>query len=261
MFSMSQGDVYADLAGLRTAFESGNISAQDVIAQLSDANIQKPWHGENWLRQRKTLILDRCTQCRSDEGPFVLQHLWQPAKLSHIIQEVRRPYLNTYHQTHPYIEIPQPSPEGEYRDACPKCGGLSINWRKTKESWRCGKPGCNFEFETPVKRRMLTHNQYEQWHNAYKMNKQQWYNTFAKEMDETVMAEALRIAFEQHDRYMSMKDTTTFCKKCAFMWDIKQRKLCEGCKTYVPFYVTPETCFTCNDSWFDPPDIDELYDL
>ena len=35
----------------------------------------------------------------------------------------------------------------------------------------------------------------------------------------------------QNERYLSMIDTATFCKKCAFMWDVKKRRLCPECKS------------------------------
>ena len=45
-------------------------------------------------------------------------------------------------------------------------------------------------------------------------------------------------------RYMSGEGTATFCKKCAFLWDVKGQLLCRKCRErYHDFSY--ETCFNC----------------
>ena len=50
-----------------------------------------------------------------------------------------------------------------------------------------------------------------------------------------------RKAFEE---YLSCEKAVTFCKKCAFLWDVRGLKLCKRCKQhYHPFDF--EYCFNC----------------
>ena len=47
-----------------------------------------------------------------------------------------------------------------------------------------------------------------------------------------------------NDEYMSGEGTATFCKKCAFLWDVKEMRLCSQCQeSYHPFRY--KTCFNC----------------
>lgn len=248
---------YADIQAVRDAFNLGKISAQETANVVTNILTKKPWHTEEWRKKRANLIQSKCTQCLTDEGPFVLQHLWHPRKLGETIRELRASHRIKYEELHPRIEIPIPEPVGETRDACPRCHKLGIYWRKTKNSWRCNDSYCGHEFDNPIKRRMHSAEQSEKWWTEYRNAKQEWYGCFREETDEVILIEALKIGFEEHDRYMSLSDTTTFCKKCAFMWDKRQRKLCKGCNKFVPFNISPENCFNCNESWFDPPKFDE----
>lgn len=51
-----------------------------------------------------------------------------------------------------------------------------------------------------------------------------------KQDEPHVVYKAQEIYKKNHERYMSGKDTVTFCKKCAFLWDKHGLKLCERCR-------------------------------
>jgi len=59
-----------------------------------------------------------------------------------------------------------------------------------------------------------------------------------------LMAEYLKEREASDHGYMSGEGTATFCKKCAFLWDMKEMMLCGNCKTkYHHFRYS--TCFDC----------------
>ena len=122
-----------------------------------------------------------------------------------------------------------PVPEGDLRQGCPKCQRISIIWRKTLQDWRCGGKGCGITFSKPANIRMLSDEQVTTWRNARRAAKQKWFEDYRSFTDEVVLTQAVLISIEEHERYISCKDTTTFCKKCAYLWDMKKRRYCQEC--------------------------------
>lgn len=85
------------------------------------------------------------------------------------------------------------------------------------------------------------------------------YNTDLPD-DEYIFKKALSEAFTEHDRYLTCDDTTTFCRKCAFLWDQKNKKLCLQCKSYIPLHVEESNCFNCFEEEFGIGNwLDEVY--
>lgn len=234
---------------IRDAFGANEISAREAANLLGDSKIKKPWHTKEWRILRASLLGDDCTQCGSKEKPFVLQHTWQPRKLSEIAREVRYKYRPIYEEAHPIPIVEQPEPE-ETRDGCPSCNRISIYWRKTTHDWRCGNAHCKTIFKEPASVPVLSTKQYQEWSEKQKEIKQTWYEQFRENTEEKVLSEALPIGFMEHDRYLTCKDTTTFCVKCAFMWDKRGKKLCSQCKSFIPVHIAEPQCFTCLDKEF-----------
>jgi hypothetical protein len=70
------------------------------------------------------------------------------------------------------------------------------------------------------------------------------HSAFIEERYAPVMAEYLKEQEASDRRYMSGEGTATFCKKCAFLWDMREMMLCGNCKTkYHHFRYS--TCFDC----------------
>jgi len=58
-----------------------------------------------------------------------------------------------------------------------------------------------------------------------KQRKFKW-NIYGEEMRTIAVLKGIEV----HKRYISMEDTKTYCKRCAFLWDRKRLKVCDVCK-------------------------------
>ena len=98
----------------------------------------------------------------------------------------------------------------EERNICPTCGSINILARKTlSPKYRCNH--CKELFE---------------------------------EHGDEIEKETLITVIDEYLRYISLEDTVTFCKKCAFLWDKKGMDLCPVCKEkYKSIYN--KTCYNC----------------
>ncbi len=248
----------SDVDSIRSAFSTNKITAREAAELLGDSKIKKPWHTKEWREQRSKLLMDKCVQCGSGESPFVLQHLWQPRKLSDIAKDERYKIRPVYEAQHPIPQAPMPKPDLT-SDACPSCRHLSIYWRKTTQDWRCGNSRCKNIFNKPVIIPVHSHEQMASWREKQHELKHVWYEKFREATEEQVLSKALLIAFSEHDRYLTLKDTTTFCVKCAFMWDKRGKKLCSGCKKFIPIFVDENNCFNCLDDEFGFMSGEEVY--
>jgi len=238
---------------IKSAFNNQKLSPQEAINLLTDTKT-KPWHTKEWRKLRESLIATACTQCGSDKPPLVLQHTWHPRKMGNLIAELRGPYFSNYESKHPreYLTMSVPVPEGDLRQGCPKCQRISIIWRKTLQDWRCGGKGCGITFSKPANIRMLSDEQVTTWRNARRAAKQKWFEDYRSFTDEVVLTQAVLISIEEHERYISCKDTTTFCKKCAYLWDMKKRRYCQECKDYVSLYSRDcPNCVGDQKAWND----------
>jgi len=45
------------------------------------------WTKAKWKKRRKKIIGDRCVNCGSTQGPFVLQHHWHPPPWKQVLRE------------------------------------------------------------------------------------------------------------------------------------------------------------------------------
>lgn len=254
---MSKNDQpYSTVEKIRSAFISGDLSSRDAVDEFAKKQTQKAWHTKEWRLLREKLIKDKCEQCGTSEPPMVLQHTWHPDKLSHVIQDVTRKYEYEHAKIHPLPTLDTPSPE-DIREGCPGCGKFSgFNWRKTHQNWRCVH--CHTVFNKLIEIPVMSYEQSDAYYKELKLLETEWREAFWFEMEDTVLTEALNSSFEQHDRYISCIDTVTYCRKCAFMWDKNKKKMCEKCGSWIPNYLTSESCFNCLDKIYG---VDHLYEL
>lgn len=212
----------------------------------------KPWQTAAWKKKRENLIKDCCEQCGSTKGPMVLQHLWHPPTYKEHIREI---YEHFFIKAQNTSSLPEAKDEevksfmSEFKDqkeACPSCEMRSITKRKTMTPiYRCKK--CEHEFDVP---KMVPYNSklkvvapsIEKIRKSITYEKQRefMWNTYGEEMRTIAVLKGI----EDHKRYISMEDTKTYCRRCAFLWDRKRLKVCDVCKeTLIPLLM--HACDEC----------------
>ena len=212
----------------------------------------KPWQTKQWKEMRKQRIGDRCKQCGSTDGPFVLQHF------SHEQPEPPSKHTLVWELINEYGLYP--GPPTIQKAGCPECRRSSLSERRTKTpKWRCIK--CHNEFDDPIfddpiqvqvrSDSSAGKDEYNKWLGV----RRDVYNDFLAEHGDVVEQrygaaladyEAERQASDR--KYMSGEGTATFCKKCAFLWDKKDMRLCANCKEHY-HHFRYETCFNCIPQW------------
>ncbi|NCB44349.1 MAG: hypothetical protein EOM59_17280 [Clostridia bacterium] len=212
---------------------------KDALELLT--NRQKPWTTKEWKEKRDLLIKNYCESCGSQDGPFVLQHTIQPPKFSDIFSRIKHEYFQRYSEgaTFKYKR------KITYfdREACPFCSSVNLYFQKTKNIWKCnGKCGRTFEKPEyiqdidPVQKKDIQ----EKKRAFYDLLKLEFENKYTDEIGKKAVLESI----EWHEEYMSFENTVTFCKKCAFLWDIKGVKLCPVCKEkYCSVHIS--MCMNC----------------
>jgi len=205
---------------------SDEINWRDALNIIT--SLKKPWHTKEWKEQRKILLAAQCENCGTSNSPLVLQHTWHPTPIYKLFYKARKKHEDewqSWKQSHT-IEIDSSSllPDA---DGCPKCGSTTIRYRKIAKTWICvSKPKgitCGNVFDTPT--RVVS---YEAIRSLEKVAAQNFQDAFYEAVG--IGKKVTITAIEHHTRYMSMKDTKTLCKRCAFVEDRTNMVLCNICK-------------------------------
>jgi hypothetical protein len=204
---------------------SNEVNWKDALQLIQPT--RKLWYTKEWKEKRKLLLASQCQNCGTTTPPLVLQHTWHPTPLHHLFYNARKKYHDEWllwKQTHP-IEIDTSSliPDA---DGCPKCGSTTIRYRKKAKTWICvSKPGgitCGNIFENPI--RVVSH---QTIGKLDKVASQKIQDDFDEEFG--IGKKVAILSIEQQLRYLSLKDTKTLCKRCAFVEDRTKLVLCNLC--------------------------------
>lgn len=229
-------DLIHELAALSTKLAQGRIKSSTALKHHKGlTNRNQSWHTKWWKARRDELLGPACVQCGLEET-LVLQHLWHPRSL----QDLSRRHFEEYKKLSPAqwakpAAITNPPHPVEARH-CPECHTDRIRYRRQGGYWTCTR--CAHEFTDPVIKVVPS----TLPNRAALRQRQDPYQRFLA--DEPWQARIVLILIQESLRYLSLHDTATFCRKCAYMWDAKQHKLCPSCKTaYIPF--AEATCYDC----------------
>ena len=211
----------------------------------------KPWQTAYWKKKRSEVIKASCEQCNSSKPPMVLQHVWHPSSYKNRSSEFYTAFCEE--ENGQYFKIKVEDEEvnlyleqfTQSIGVCPSCEMRSFRERKTmKPTYHCNK--CNYEFEEP---NMVpyhpslgvapTFNHVKASIRSERFRNYIW-ETFGNEIKKRAILKGI----EDHKRYMSMSDTKTFCKRCAFLWDKKRKKVCEICKINI-IPIPMHACYNC----------------
>jgi len=195
-------------------------------------SFKKPWQTQEWKEKRKILLASQCENCGTTTPPLVLQHTWHPTPLYKLFYNARKKHQNEWliwQQSHT-IEIDKSSlvPNA---GGCPQCGSTTIRYRKRANNWICAskpgaKPGgitCGNVFDSPI--RVVSH---QTVGKLERVAKQKIQDDFDEEFG--IGKKVTITAIEHQIRYLSLKDTKTLCKRCAFVEDKTKMVLCNLCK-------------------------------
>ncbi|OKQ18295.1 hypothetical protein H058_00835 [Vibrio antiquarius] len=244
------------IVDIRENLHTDKITWREALQALQEATKKtKPWHRKEWKLERDSLIANSCTQCgaHGDTQPMVLQHLRHPRTIDVIFNQLASPELekNAVERDAYIKELLENSDElnhfpiGE-REGCPKCESTNVRFRKTRNEWDClskkSRGGrvvwrCGNSFETPLMLREPTPEQKRQISaisGALKKQAYEKYNTLA--IRESYGKEAVLESIKDTERYLSFKDTTTYCKKCAYLMDVKGLIYCPEKQDYISIY-------------------------
>ncbi|MHB9131513.1 MAG: hypothetical protein ACYDBB_10545 [Armatimonadota bacterium] len=236
---------------VRKALVRGEITWEQAAECIFNPRC-RPWDMREWQALRDLHLQERCAQCASDTPPLVIQHTLQPRDLRTICRDVRGMLLDQYIQSHP-IELDNGDLAPVDRNCCPKCNSTAIIFSKTKQVWVCkGKKGgwrsprvCGHEFTQPGITKARTpvqkHERSRRWHEG---RDQRW-QAFMDAHSDEIMTKAILVSIREHIRYMAFVDTTTLCKKCAFLADMRGMVLCKACGERYHERSYP-ICYTCS---------------
>lgn len=245
---------------IRRQLLSDEISWSDALNSLKTTN-KKPWHSKEWKHERDNLIKDSCAQCGESDtnSTMVLQHLWQPPKIKAVFTSIRLATMEANAEAKArYIAAERKKSVklnnvviGD-RNCCPKCESTNIKLIKRSQEWKCygvrsrktssgynRKVMCEHSFKEAATRKELTP---EQKREVSEAKAAIWRKACAKfdtdllEIMERYGKQVVLKSIKDSERYYSLKDTTTFCKKCAYLMDVKKLLLCPNCKDYLPVF-------------------------
>jgi hypothetical protein len=250
---------YNELIQLRDKLANGEIGLEFAKAQCWNdfKEGQRSWHTNDWKERRSKFIKDNCEICSSKET-LTLQHLSHPRKYSEYKTEITRAYAKDYIDTNPdipkwelsnhilkkydYVPIP----------LCPncKCRNPSKRIRKIPQ-YLCSE--CRHEFDssfyktvddlisifyeneeaTEVRDKCFVSK--DEWRYKHNLSNIRYWlqRERAKNKDiEKIEKEAFLLYLNDSIKYLSIENTITACKKCAYNFDTNNMELCPKCKVY-----------------------------
>jgi hypothetical protein len=205
-----------------SADEMGWIEAREILTSL-----KKPWYTKEWKEGRKALLAAVCESCGTTTPPLVLQHTWHPTPLYKLFYAARKKYRGeweTWKVSHPIEVHSSLDPD---MDGCPRCGSTTIRYRKKVKTWICVARSAGFEcgnvFESPM--RVVSP---VAMRNLLRRAAGDVQDAFDEAFG--IGRKVITKALEHQIRYLSLKDTKTLCKRCAFVEDRTRMILCAICK-------------------------------
>ena len=185
-----------------------------------------PWQWKSWKKARDKYIGKECASCGADKDVIlVLQHTFKHPRLksyllaSQILHDLL-PEIDWRSDLKAKMYEIRDAVIPETRDCCPICESLSIQYRKGAATWICNSKSkgeyCGHLFVEPARKAALTAAQKK----AIRRDKYKAYRKATLTDKHDFKREALLKWFADMRRYLSLKDTKTLCKRCAYIEDI-----------------------------------------
>lgn len=245
------------LEAIKKQLIADEITWLEATEALKELKEKKPWRSKEWKAERDKIIKDSCEACgtEANEAIMVLQHLWKPRTAQNILYDLKDYIVfNSKDQRAQWVAERKENSEeiknivmGD-RECCPKCNSVSIKKLKTKQVWKCygtktkkasgrysRKVTCEHEFDEPATTKDFTpdqKNEITRIHREIWDEAQAKFNVDFARIDELYGKKAVLESFKDSERYYSLKDTATFCKKCAYLMDVKKLLFCPNCQEH-----------------------------
>lgn len=221
-------------AGIYQQLLAGKISWQDASNLLQQ--LPPTWQSAEWKANRLVVLKDHCEKCGSLDGPFVIQHPYHPPSVNDLIWTIATREGEAIPR---HAEYRQMLKDGEYADrfaaiapesrkCCPKCNSVSVRWSVRAKLWTCnGTSGnglyrCNHNFLEPSYTLELSPSSKKvqaklnkEIYERYEKERTSNWKKISKKFGKDAVFESLKWA----GWYLSLQDTQTYCKKCAFKED------------------------------------------
>lgn len=238
-------------AGLRERTMTGQEASQIIFA--TRRKLGPPWQWKSWKAVRHQVLGSECETCGAGEDAILyIQHTFRVPRV--------RPYIDQS-RTDAAAKVPEPdyrpalreemsairnAAEPEMRDCCPLCFSLSIQYRKKAATWICNAPTgggyCGHVFSVPAKKPALTADQ----KRGIRVQKHQAWRSKLLAREDDWMRDAMLAWISDMRRYLSLRDTKTLCKRCAFLEDMTDAKPCGHCGFAFP--RTENVCPDCGEA-------------
>jgi len=211
---------------LLSKLSKGEIDWRDALKALE--TLPKPWHTKEWKAKRKEKLGSACENCGTTQPPLVMQHTWHPTRVEFLFKRERQPYAEQWkewREDHPIqVDSSHLLPDA---DGCPKCESTTIRYRMRAATWICvHKPKgltCGHVFTTPV--RVVSNAAVHELELAARKVVQEAFDD-----QYGIGKRVATIALQHHLQYISLANTKTLCKRCAFVEDRTDMVLCSECK-------------------------------
>ena len=219
---------------LRERTMTGSEASQAIYA--ARLRLGPPWHWKSWKKARAEVLGTECKTCGAGTDAILyVQHTFRLPRVQKYIDKAKfehskKPAEQDYRpQLREEMYSIRDAVEPEMRECCPICSSLSIQYRKKAATWICngttsGKY-CAHIFTEPAYKAALTSQQkkqikaqkYQAWRNKATNRKNDW------------RRDAMLSWISDMRRYLSLQDTKTLCKRCAFLEDMTDLKPCLSC--------------------------------
>lgn len=219
-------DPIAALTRLAAMITTGDVSVDEAWGAIR-ADGRKPWQTPWWKSKRREKIGARCQVCHADTGPMILQHIWHPRGFGWHQATLRSQRWESWKLSHqPPAALADFAPTEEAQ-GCPVCRSPRIRYRKATNDWVCDAGtygGLNqrhgqSHFANPITIAVVPR---ERQAALRAWNRANW-EAFRKSMDDADLGISLVATLRciaDSIRYLSMTDTITACKRCAFLQDL-----------------------------------------
>lgn len=215
-----------DAHEILSKLSAGAIQWQDALAALKA--LPPSWQTKQWKQRRLERLGPCCEACGTTKPPLVMQHTWHPSTIEWLFKNERRNYTEQWKEWRDarpiQVDTSHLIPDA---DGCPKCGSPTVRFRKRAGHWKCVamREGvtCGYTFSTPI--RVVSYAAVHVLELAARKVVQEAFDDHYG-----IGLRVANIALQQHLQYISLADTKTLCKRCAFVEDKTSLVLCEACK-------------------------------